>query len=145
MSRSISASYSRRLDNMFLIRVGVVLPKGEVMAAAQDHGRFADGGQLAEHRLQRGIGIVERRAYADIPDIGQLDIRVPVILLIELFTDGIRAAGVPKIAADPPLFFTADEHQIRVIYIGESLVVSIDQLPDLSVPYIPGPATVEPG
>jgi hypothetical protein len=70
--------YAGSLDDMLFVGVGIILGQGQVMRAAQDDGRLADGREFAQDGLQRRIRIGQGGAGADIAGIGQFDIGMPV-------------------------------------------------------------------
>ncbi len=79
------------------------------------------------------MGIGKGSSGPDVSGIGQPDIRMPAIELVKLFPDSIGRPLLFAVPANSPLFLTAYQHQIRVIYIREEFVVSIDLFTDLSI------------
>ena len=79
------------------------------------------------------MGIGQGSSGPDVAGIGQLDIRMPAIELVELFANGIGGAGLFPLPANSSFFLATYEYQVRLIKIGEELVIGIDLFTDLSI------------
>src|SRR5882757_9301926 len=102
--------YTGGFDNMFFVRIGIVLGQGEVMGTAQDDYGLADTCQFPKDCFQCRMGISQSRSGPNIARVGQPDIRVPAKKLVELFADSIGGPLFLSLSADPSFFLTAYDH-----------------------------------
>src|SRR5882672_2621678 len=114
------------LDDMFFIRVSIILREGKVMGPTQDQYSLSQIGEFPDHCFKGSISVSKGSTGSDISHIRQADIRMPVIQLVKLRPDSVRRMRSIAVPANASLFIATDNHQVCFFQVRKEFIVCID-------------------